>query len=357
MVAAAARGRAWLARIAASSLVLRRVMARTGEELRVAAASGAALATRRAANSGAGHPSAAPAGVAASGPAGGSIYTDAYFGVGRDAGGDREGRSGYAVYDRIASNADIAAYLLWRNFQAHRTLDVGCAVGHLVEALAELGVDAHGCDVSPFAVEHAAPGAAGRLKLGDLTHGLPYQDAAFDLVSTLEILEHLEPHAVPAAIAELRRVCRGALYATIPSFGPNRSGPDGHFDGKVRPERLDHFLGLGPGFEGPVPREDLALDIDGRPIEGHLTIASFEWWTARFADAGFERRPDVERRLYADIAPAGLGRFWNLYVFVVPGAPSTLTEQRHPEKSLSELGLSHPLLEHAAMEAAIAEEG
>ena len=35
-------------------------------------------------------------------------YGGAYFGEGRDALGDREGRSGYARYDRIASNADIA---------------------------------------------------------------------------------------------------------------------------------------------------------------------------------------------------------------------------------------------------------
>ena len=42
-----------------------------------------------------------------------------------------------------------------------RALDVGCARGYLVEALRELGVDAHGCDVSRYAVEHAAPGALG----------------------------------------------------------------------------------------------------------------------------------------------------------------------------------------------------
>ncbi len=58
----------------------------------------------------------------------------------------------------------------------------------------------------------------------------------------------------------------------------------------------------------------------GRPIEGHLTIASFDWWTDRFAEAGFTRCPDIERRLYADIEPADLAPFWNLYVFRVPGA-------------------------------------
>ena len=65
----------------------------------------------------------------------------------------------------------------------------------------------------------------------------------------------------------------------------------------------------------------------------------------------------MERRLYADIAPAGLGRFWNLYVLTVRGAPAGLTEPKSPARSLRELGLVHPLIEHSAMEAAVAEDG
>jgi SAM-dependent methyltransferase len=289
--------------------------------------------------------------------AAGGLYQGSYFGEGRDPSGDRQGRSGYATYDRVSSNADIAAYLLWRNFRVHRTLDVGCATGYLVEALRELGVDAHGCDVSPFAVVHASAGALGYVRLGDLSRGLPYGDAEFDLVSCLEILEHLRPEAVPDALAELRRVCGGVVYATIPSFGRNPSGPDGHLVGKVRPERLAHYQSLGDEFVGPVPEEDLAVDADGGPVEGHLTIAAYDWWTRRFADAGFDRWADVERRLYADIAPAGLGRFWNLYVFAVPDAPEALAAPRQPDCTLRQLGLRHPLIEHALVEAAAAEEG
>ena len=162
--------------------------------------------------------------------------------------------------------------------------------------------------------------------MANLFAGLPWADGAFDLVTTLEILEHLPPDRVPGALAELARVCGGYLYATIPSFGPNRSGPDGHFEGKVRPERVDHYRGLGPDYRGPVPEPDLAVDADGELVEGHLCIASFEWWTERFAEAGFTRCVDVEERLYADIEPAGLARFWNLYVFRTDGAdPAVVT--------------------------------
>ena len=140
----------------------------------------------------------------------------------------------------------------------------------------------------------------------------------------------------------------GVLYATIPSFGHNEGGPDGHLDGKVRPERLEHYRALGSSFRGPVPHEDLAVDTDGTPIEGHLTIASFSWWTEQFAQAGFERWTDVEGRLQADISPVGLAQFWNLYVFAVPGTSPYLAAPRRPEATLPELGLVHPLFERAA---------
>jgi SAM-dependent methyltransferase len=319
------RARRALIDLAAGHDRVRALVARGGAELTAAAERATALAEAR------------RAGVP-------DAYGGAYFGEGRDADGDRQGRSGYARYDRIASNADIAGWLLARNFRVATALDVGCAVGYLVEVLRERGIDAEGCDLSEFAIDHASPGAVGHVRVANLFAGLPWTDGTFDLVTALEILEHLPPDRVPDALAELARVCGGYLYATIPSFGTNRSGPDGHFDGKVRPERLAHYRGLGPDYRGPVPEPDLAVDAEGELVEGHLCIASFEWWTERFAEAGFTRCVDVEERLYADIAPADLARFWNLYVFATAGADPGVVEPREPGRTLVELGLRHPLL-------------
>lgn len=236
-------------------------------------------------------------------------YDGAYF-----AGADGGIASHYGTYTRDSSNADVAAYLLWRYFPARTSLDVGCALGFVVEALRERGIDAQGVDTSQYAIEHAALGALGHLRYANLKYRLPFGRGRFELVSALETLEHLPPELVPHAISELARVSSRWVVATIPSLGPNEFGPGGWLEAKVKQDRLAHYKSLGDGYEGPVPYDDLFLDERGDPIEGHLTIASFDWWTAQFAAAGLVRCGAVERRMHPQLARFGMTKYWNLYV-------------------------------------------
>lgn len=262
---------------------------------------------------------------------GGDMYGASYYGAGRNP-LDREGNSGYEHYRRSSSHANKAAYLLWKNFDVRHSLDVGCALGFTVQALRELGWDAKGSDFSDFAIHHAPWNVRQHLSLGDLSKRLPYEDQQFELVSGFETLEHLPPAMVPHAVSELYRVTRGYLVVTMPSFGPCGTGPDGWFDAKVRPERLRHYQSLGPDYLGPVPDEDLAVDQWGRPLEGHLTIASFAWWRRQFENAGFVHAAELERRMYGDIQKLGLQGLWNLYVLHRPGAAAPPTDLRSPEE-------------------------
>jgi len=253
-------------------------------------------------------------------------YTEGYYGDPNVAPGAIE--IGTTEYTRAATHADEGAYLVWRFLPVQRTLDVGCAFGFFVEAERELGLDASGVDVSQYALDRAALGARGHVRYGNLLHRLPFGRGAFEGVTLFETLEHLPPEAVPQALREVRRMATKYVIATIPSFGPNANGPGGWFDVKVRPERLDHYRALGPGYDGPVEYDDLYRDPTGAPIEGHLTIASFAWWTRQFEAAGFVRDADVERRMHPHLARFGLTKYWNLYVFRVPGAPAAPAEQR-----------------------------
>ncbi|MHB8467793.1 MAG: class I SAM-dependent methyltransferase [Acidimicrobiales bacterium] len=290
---------------------------------------------------------------------GDDVYGAGYFGEGRDP-SDRAFLSGYERYDRDTSNANVAAYLAWLTFPALTSLDVGCATGFVVEALRELGIDASGVDVSPYAIEHAALGARGHIRVGDLRDRLRLPPASFDLVTAFETLEHLPPPAIPGAVTELARVARRWLLCTIPSFGPNANGPGGWYQVKVRDDRVAYYESLGPGYEGPVPYDDLYRDATGEPIEGHLTVASFDWWTARFADAGLVRCGATERRVHPELARLGLTKYWNLYVFRHDSAPEPPPSCRTPneiDSVLRRFGLADRTAspeDQAALDAALA---
>jgi hypothetical protein len=254
------------------------------------------------------------------------LYRDGYFGPAADPVAALE--IGTPDYNRASTHADEGAYLVWRFLPVQRTLDLGCAFGFCVEAERELGLDATGVDVSQYALDHAALGARGHVRYGNLLHRLPFGRGAFEAVSLYETLEHLPPEVVPRALREVRRMTTKYVIATIPSFGPNPNGPGGWFDVKVRPERLDYYRSLGDGYDGPVPYDDLYRDADGAPVQGHLTIASFAWWTRQFESAGFVRESVTERRIHPHLARLGLTKYWNLYVFRVPGVESPADELR-----------------------------
>lgn len=94
-----------------------------------------------------------------------------------------------AFFDGIATR-------LVSTFGPVTSLDAGCAKGILVGSLAELGVDAHGVDISPTAVASGDPRAEGRLRVGSLTEPL---EGRYDLVTCIEVVEHLsQPDAEKA---------------------------------------------------------------------------------------------------------------------------------------------------------------
>lgn len=89
-----------------------------------------------------------------------------------------------------------------------RILDVGCGGGFLVNALAKAGHDVTGVDASPEALAVATAydeTKSAKYREGDATR-LDLPDASFDVVSAMDLLEHVEdPRLV---VHELTRVLR-----------------------------------------------------------------------------------------------------------------------------------------------------
>jgi 2-polyprenyl-3-methyl-5-hydroxy-6-metoxy-1,4-benzoquinol methylase len=102
-----------------------------------------------------------------------------------------------------------------------RAVDGGCGHGAVVHEFLARGWDAYGFDTSSWIIERAqrhAPGRAGRFAVGELS-SVPF-DGDFDLVTCLEVLEHVKDPA--AALASLSGRLRpgGRLIATTPNLRP-----------------------------------------------------------------------------------------------------------------------------------------
>jgi SAM-dependent methyltransferase len=136
---------------------------------------------------------------------------------------------------------------LVRDFHPASVLDAGCAMGFLVEALHNRGVDANGVDVSDYAISQVHPSVADRCRVGSLSEPL---EGSYDLITCIEVLEHLPPAETDAAIASL---CAAADTLVISST---------------------------PGDYGEPT---------------HLNVQPPEAWAAKFAQHGFFR--DLERDL------------------------------------------------------------
>jgi len=97
-----------------------------------------------------------------------------------------------------------------------RILDVGCGTGANLELLDEFG-QAEGVDVSPDALAFCRQRGLERVHLGE-AEKLPYPDRSFDLVTALDVVEHLDDDV--AGLKEMHRVLRrgGRALLFVPAF-------------------------------------------------------------------------------------------------------------------------------------------
>lgn len=92
-------------------------------------------------------------------------------------------------------------------------LDAGCAMGMLVEALRDRGVDAYGFDISGYALAQAREDIRQYLWEASLSDPLP---RAYDLIVCIEVLEHLSRVDAEAAVENLCRHTDQVLLSSTP---------------------------------------------------------------------------------------------------------------------------------------------
>jgi len=97
-----------------------------------------------------------------------------------------------------------------------QVLDAGCGSGRELQDLVAYGT-VYGVELDPDAAAYAASRGLGEVRVGKVEE-LPWDAGMFDLITCLDVLEHLpEDHR---ALVELRRVSKpgGWLLATVPAY-------------------------------------------------------------------------------------------------------------------------------------------
>jgi SAM-dependent methyltransferase len=131
-----------------------------------------------------------------------------------------------------------------------RVLDTGCGTGGNGEFLQRYGC-VTGLDLSVLALELGTRRLPGKLARGSVVT-LPFKDAAFDLVTSFDVLYHRAVIDESAALAETLRVLRpgGRLLLRLPAYRWLSSKHDRSVHGRYRyTAREVRAMLLASGFE------------------------------------------------------------------------------------------------------------
>jgi 2-polyprenyl-3-methyl-5-hydroxy-6-metoxy-1,4-benzoquinol methylase len=97
-----------------------------------------------------------------------------------------------------------------------RLLDVGCAMGFLLEAAEQAGYEGWGLDLNPEAVRVSQQKLGDRVAQGELS-AASFPGVAFDVVTLIDVLEHVPDPAALLAEVHGRLVPGGVLAALVPN--------------------------------------------------------------------------------------------------------------------------------------------
>ena len=138
---------------------------------------------------------------------------------------DGERKHGYGGYRYDGRWRAVAQAMAdhYRLKPGARILDVGCGKAFLLHDFMQVvpGAQVAGIDVSSYAIENAKEEVRASLTVGSAVK-LPYPDASFDLVYSINTLHNLKNHELHAALGEIERVSRGAKHVTVESFRNER---------------------------------------------------------------------------------------------------------------------------------------
>lgn len=100
----------------------------------------------------------------------------------------------------------------------HTVLDAGCGTGALLSDLKIFTANLYGADLSNESIMFTQKRGIERIKRVDFEKNLPFRNNFFDVITCLDVLEHVENDR--GLLAEFERILKpgGCLYLTVPAY-------------------------------------------------------------------------------------------------------------------------------------------
>lgn len=127
-------------------------------------------------------------------------------------------KSGFGpdAYERTAPWLSFYANIvdeIIRSLQPRRVLDAGCALGMVVEAFWDRGIEAEGVDISEYAIANVRADMREHCQVASLTK--PFE-SRYDLVVCIEVLEHMPAEEAAIAIKNITASTDTVLFSSSP---------------------------------------------------------------------------------------------------------------------------------------------
>src|ERR1039457_1971165 len=123
------------------------------------------------------------------------------------------GDTPYARTDELLRFFGGVADEIVRSLRPSRVFDAGCAFGMLVESLRDRGVEAWGVDISAYAIANVRPDMRPYCQVGSISE--PF-GGRFDLVTCIEVLEHLPEEEAWVAVEGITNASDVVLFSSTP---------------------------------------------------------------------------------------------------------------------------------------------
>lgn len=188
----------------------------------------------------------------------------------------------------------------WKDiFHPRNALDVGCGRGTFVGYMRDIGIKAVGFDFSEWAVKNPYRRCnSSWITKCDATQKWSYNDRKFDLVVTLDLMEHIYMEDIDSVINEMYRVTDKFIFLQIATID------DSHNNDFLK----DGYI-INKGCSVPV-------ELQGCAVAGHVTVKRKQFWTEKLNREGWKIREDLVDEFIRRV-PSNVIQNWVLNTLIV----------------------------------------